>query len=309
MFNPKRPLLAIAAALCILLAGCGQESQEPALSSSLPPSLPMTAVSIDSIPAFASEAWVELDGNVPGFTESDMTTEAFETYGELDALGRCTVAYANVCQELMPTKERGSIGQVKPSGWQTAKYDFVDGKYLYNRCHLIGYQLTAENANESNLITGTRYLNIEGMLPFENMVADYVKETGNHVLYRVTPIYQGDNLVASGVQMEGWSVEDDGEGICYNVYCYNAQPGVEIDYATGDNWVSSTDASDTVTPTAGPSDASEAQDYVLNTNSKRFHEPNCSGAADISEKNRQEYYGTRESLIEDGYTPCGNCKP
>ena len=162
-----------------------------------------------------------------------MTTSSFERYAPLDSLGRCGVAYANIGKDIMPTEERGSIGMVKPSGWHSIRYENVDGKYLYNRCHLIGYQLSAENANTSNLITGTRYLNIQGMLPFENMVADYIRETGNHVLYRVTPIYEGDNLVASGVLMEAYSVEDEGDGICFNVYCYNVQPGIVIDYATG----------------------------------------------------------------------------
>lgn len=194
-----------------------------------------SAVSLDDIPEFSDSPYVTINDNVPYFTEDELTTEAFETYSELDDLGRCGVAYANVCQELMPTEDRGEIGQVKPTGWHTVKYDFVSGKYLYNRCHLLGYQLTGENANEQNLITGTRYLNVEGMLPFENMVADYVQETDNHVLYRVTPIFEGDELVARGVLMEALSVEDDGEGICFNVYCYNNQPGVIIDYATGES--------------------------------------------------------------------------
>ncbi len=187
----------------------------------------------DSIPAFNGTAYVAVNGNVPYFTEEDMTTDAYEVYDKLDKLGRCGVAMSCIGQELMPTEDRGSIGQVKPSGWQTVKYDFVDGKYLYNRCHLIGFQLTGENANKGNLITGTRYLNMEGMLPFENMVADYIKETGNHVLYRVTPVFQGDELVARGVLMEAKSVEDNGEGILFCVYAYNNQPGVEIDYLTG----------------------------------------------------------------------------
>ena len=191
--------------------------------------------SVQNVPVFTDAAYVVVNNNQPEFTEADYTTESYEEYAPLDALNRCGVAMACIGKDIMPTEERGSIGQVKPSGWHTVKYDSVDGKYLYNRCHLIGYQLTGENANEENLITGTRYLNVEGMLPFENMVADYVKETGNHVLYRVTPIFDGDNLVARGVQMEAWSVEDNGEGICFNVYCYNNQPGIEIDYATGES--------------------------------------------------------------------------
>ena len=228
---------------------------------------PQQTVSLEDIPAYSGEPYVEIDGNVPDFPEEDQVAESFESYAPLDFLGRCGTAYACISTDLMPTEERGSIGQVKPSGWQTVKYDFVDGKYLYNRCHLIGYQLTAENANEENLITGTRYLNVEGMLPFENMVADYIKETENHVLYRVTPIFEGDNLVASGVQMEALSVEDAGEGICYNVYCYNVQPGVEIDYATGE----SREADDAQTDSQ-----EQTQEYVLNIASKKIHLPDCS---------------------------------
>lgn len=220
----------------------------------------------------------------------------------------------------MPTEDRGSIGQVKPTGWHTVKYDCVDGKYLYNRCHLLGYQLTGENANEENLITGTRYLNIEGMLPFENMVADYVQETGNHVLYRVTPIFEGSNLLASGVLMEGYSVEDSGEDILFCVYAYNVQPGVTIDYATGDSYLTaggsavSEEPSTPVTPQkpeeSETSGAGTVQaDYVLNTNTKKFHLPSCSSADDIKESNRQEYNGSREDLIAQGYDPCKRCNP
>ena len=193
-------------------------------------------VNVDELPPFSGEAYIILNGNEPGFSASQLTVESYEFYSKLDLAGRCGYAQACIGKELMPTEERGSIGQVKPSGWQLAKYDCVDGKYLYNRCHLIGYQLTGENANERNLITGTRYLNVEGMLPFENMVADYIKETGNHVLYRVTPIYKGVELVARGVVIEALSVEDGGAGICFHVYCYNEQPGIVIDHATGHSY-------------------------------------------------------------------------
>ena len=194
-------------------------------------------ITLDDIPEFDGEtAYISINENIPFFTEDEIVVISYELYGELDGLGRCTTAIACVGVDIMPTEDRGSIGSVKPSGWQTVKYDFISGKYLYNRCHLIGYQLTGENANKLNLITGTRYMNVDGMLPFENMVADYVKETENHVMYRVTPMYVGNNLVASGVQMEAYSVEDEGDGICFNVYVYNVQPGVEIDYATGENW-------------------------------------------------------------------------
>lgn len=194
-----------------------------------------TSFDLSSIPEFTNEAYVVLNNNEPQFTEEEFNKDIFEEYSELDYLGRCGPAFAKIGIETMPTEERGEIGGVKPSGWKTIKYDNVDGKYLYNRCHLIGYQLTAENANERNLITGTRYMNVEGMLPFENMVAEFIKETGNHVLYRVTPIFEGENLVASGVQIEAKSVEDNGETICFNVYVYNNQPGISIDYANGNS--------------------------------------------------------------------------
>ncbi len=191
--------------------------------------------SVKNIPPFSDDAYVVINNNMPDFSNVEISADSYEYYSDLDILGRCGIAIACIGIDLMPTEERGSIGQIKPTGWHTVKYDFVDGKYLYNRCHLIGYQLTGENANEKNLITGTRYLNVEGMLPFENMVADYVKETENHVLYRVTPVYDGDNLLARGVQIEAFSVEDQGEGICFNIYAYNNQPGVEINYATGES--------------------------------------------------------------------------
>lgn len=197
-------------------------------------------VSIDAIPAYDGKAYVAVNNNEPFFTDSDMTTTAFENYSDLDSLGRCGVAYANICKDIMPTEERGKIGMIKPSGWHTVKYDVIKDRYLYNRCHLIGYQLAGENANPKNLITGTRYLNVEGMLPFENLVADYVNNTGNHVLYRVTPMFSGSNLVANGVLIEAKSVEDNGGGILFNVYCYNVQPGVGINYENGDSWLEGT---------------------------------------------------------------------
>lgn len=259
-------------------------------------------VSLDDIPEYSGNPYVAINDNQPSFTEDDYTTKAFEEYAELDNLGRCGVTYACVGVEIMPTEKRGDIGMVKPTGWVTAKYDFVDGRYLYNRCHLIGFQLTGENANTSNLITGTRYMNTQGMLPFENMIADYVKETENHVLYRVTPIFDGDNLVASGVQMEAWSVEDDGEGICFNVYCYNVQPGVEIDYATGKSWLD-----ETATENDDTSVDNNAQ-YVLNTSSKKIHKPDCSGATSMNEKNKQVVKGKDiKYYLQQGYEYCGVC--
>ena len=223
--------------LLLSLTGCSvtvsqnSEAKEPVVNTAVS----VNAASLDAVPEYSGEPYVVLQDNVPQFTSEEITEISFEEYSELDSLGRCGVAVASVGQDLMPTEERGSISQVKPTGWQSAKYDIVDGKYLYNRCHLIGFQLTAENANKQNLITGTRYMNVDGMLPFENMVADYVKETNNHVLYRVTPIFKDENLVASGVNIEAKSIEDNGNGICFNVYVYNVQPGIEINYKTGES--------------------------------------------------------------------------
>lgn len=260
---------------------------------------------LSNIPDYDGKAYVELNGNVPEFSESEKTSfESFEEYGKLDSLGRCTYAVSCIGKDLMPTEKRGSIGSVKPSGWHISKYDFVDGKYLYNRCHLIGYQLTAENANERNLITGTRYLNVDGMLPFENDVADYIEITNNHVYYKVTPIFEGNNLVANGVQMQAYSVEDNGQGISFNVYCYNVQPGVAIDYATGDNQAV---ASSSVTSTS--SDVSDKKTYIVNTKTKKFHNPDCDGVKKMSSSNKKKYKGTRDSLISNGYSPCQKCNP
>ena len=262
---------------------------------------------LSNIPDYDGKAYVELNGNVPEFSESEKTySESFEEYGKLDSLGRCTYAVSCIGKDLMPTEKRGSIGSVKPSGWHISKYDFVDGKYLYNRCHLIGYQLTAENANERNLITGTRYLNVEGMLPFENDVADYIEITNNNVYYKVTPIFEGNNLVANGVQMQAYSVEDNGQGISFNVYCYNVQPGVAIDYATGDNQAV-TSSSASVTSTS--SDEADKKTYIVNTKTKKFHNPDCDGVKKMSSSNKKKYKGTRDSLISNGYSPCQKCNP
>ena len=275
----------------------------------------ISAISFDlsSIPAYSGKAYVAVNNNTPYFTKSELTKVSFEKYAPLDSLGRCGVAYANIGRDIMPTEERGSIGTVKPSGWHSIRYENVDGKYLYNRCHLIGYQLSAENANTSNLITGTRYLNIQGMLPFENMVADYVKETNNHVLYRVTPIFEGDNLLASGVLMEGYSVEDEGTGICYNVYCYNVQPGIIIDYATGDSKAEDGSApygsSAAVTKPSQSSGNSSSASYIANKNTKKFHYPSCSSVGQMNESNKEYLNCSREQAIQQGFEPCGRCSP
>lgn len=256
---------------------------------------------LSQVPAYSGEPYVVVNNNIPFFKDSDLTTEAFEKYSDLDSLGRCGAAYANVCQEIMPTEKRGAIGMVKPTGWQTVKYDWVDGKYLYNRCHLIGYQLSGENANEKNLITGTRYLNVDGMLPFENLVADYVHETDHHVLYRVTPVFENSDLVASGVLMEAQSVEDDDVLFC--VYCYNVQPNVTIDYATGESHASEdTNIQET-------SQSTGEQTYIVNENTKKFHLPSCSSVKDMNSGNKREFTGDRQELLDEGYSACKTCHP
>lgn len=287
-----------------------------------------STIDLDSIPEYSGEAYIEINGNNPFFKESELTDEAFEEYSELDALGRCGVAYACIGIEIMPTEEREDISSVTPSGWEyngisnNNQYDFVENEYVYNRCHLIGFQLAGENANEKNLITGTRYMNIEGMLPFENEIAEYVKETENHVLYRVTPMFEGIDSVARGVLMEAYSVEDSGRGICFCIYAYNVQPGVTIDYFSGTNVENGEELPEITPPSSdGGSDSNESievgehpnngivMDYVLNTNSKKFHTPGKSCAEKISEKNREEYNGTRDDLIKGGYSACGTCNP
>lgn len=298
-----------------LLAGCSastedqstnepvqEQTQEAQTTEEQSQKIDASTYTLDNIPAYSGSPYVEINGNVPNFTDEEKARSTFEEYSPLDYLGRCGVAFMLASEETMPTEERGDIGDVKPSGWHTVRYNgVVEGNYLYNRCHLLGFQLSGENANEQNLITGTRYMNTEGMLPFENHIADYIDATGNHVLYRVTPIYTGENLVADGVQMEAYSIEDKGNGINFNVFCYNVQPGVVIDYATGESALEETPEEESTTSTE--------QHYILNTNSKKFHYPDCSSVDDMSAKNKQDYTGTREDLINQGYDPCGRCNP
>lgn len=266
-------------------------------------------VSLDAIPAYDGKAYVAVNNNEPFFTDSDMTTTAFENYSDLDSLGRCGVAYANICKDIMPTEERGKIGMIKPSGWHTVKYDVIKDRYLYNRCHLIGYQLAGENANPKNLITGTRYLNVEGMLPFENLVSDYVNNTGNHVLYRVTPMFSGSNLVANGVLIEAKSVEDNGGGILFNVYCYNVQPGVGINYENGDSWLdgttgSASSGSDTSATENSDADSSNSETMVhITATGKKYHRAGCR----TLKKSDTEV--TLDEAKSMGLSPCGICNP
>lgn len=293
----------------------------------------------DTIKEYSGKAFIEMNDNIPKFSEDEKnSTQAFENYSELDSLGRCGVAFANICKEIMPTEERGEIGDVKPSGWHTVKYpEIIEDRYLYNRSHLIAYSLAGENANEKNLITGTRYLNQETMQIFELKVLDYVRSTENHVLYRVTPVFEGDNLLAEGVQMEAWSVEDEGQGICFNVFCYNVQPGIEIDYATGESKVADEFATSENLDTEEADEKSEKIDdktesitentteaadnnndnetdfekqtrtYILNTNSMKIHLPDCKSVGDMAEHNKLEYEGSISELRKKGYKPCGRC--
>ena len=281
-------LLAAVLAALSLLCGCADT-----ISVSPPP-----YIDPDVIPVWDGEPWLIVDDNTPGFTEADLTTEAFERYSALDALGRCGSAYACVSQALLADENRGSLASVTPTGWVNREYDFIDGKYLYNRCHLLGFQLTGNDASKRNLITGTRYLNIQGMLPYENLVADHVKENGHHVLYRVTPRFREDELVCRGVQMEAYCVEcGSDDPFMFHVFCYNVQPGVLIDYETGESEFSEIGLN------------SEKKTYILNTASKKFHDPKCANAESISDKNREKIKCTREELIYRGYEPCGICKP
>lgn len=284
----------------------------------------------ESIPEYSGYASIALNNNVPQFSSQELTTTAYETYGALDKLGRCTTAVSCIGTELMPTEKRGSIGMIKPTGWNQNKYPgIVDSNppYLYNRCHMIGYQLTAENANEKNLITGTRYFNIEGMLPYENSVANYVKSSGNHVMYRVTPYFEGNNLLCNGVQIEAYSVEDNGKGISFNVFCYNVQPGVVIDYKTGknhldENYTAPATSQNTATsntnannnkveqpqqPSNAPASSTAA--YVANKNTKKFHYSSCSSVQSMKESNKYYYDGSRDDLVSQGYDPCKKCNP
>ena len=274
-----------------------QSENESVLSENIPAL--SVGFDLSSVPEFSGDPFVIIGDGVPDFKTDELAHESYEYYGELDSLGRCTAAAACLGSDLMPNEKRESISRVKPSGWHSVKYDCVDGGNLYNRCHLIGFQLTGENANERNLITGTRFMNTEGMLPFENMTADFIKETDMHVMYRVTPIFEGNDLVARGVHMEAISVEDSGAGICFDVFVYNCQPGIEINYSDGESREIASD-SDT---------ADEEISYIINLSSRRFHIPSCASAADIAQSNRMEYSGGRQELIDQGYVPCGRCKP
>lgn len=282
------------------------------------------------LPVYSGNPTIEINGNNPFFKEEDLKADDFQYYSKLDFRGRCGSAAAMLGTEMMPTEERGEIGMVKPSGWQKSEYDCVDGGSLYNRCHLLGYQLTGQNANERNLITGTRYMNVDGMQPYENRIAAYLKETGGHVLLRVTPVFEGKNLVASGVLMEAASAETTEQGqdadhtqlieenhkLSFCVYCYNVQPGIKIDYRDGSSEEEPStlkidpDAESVIYP--GKQETAvvpEGTAYVLNTNTMKFHLPDCESVPTISDHNRIYSKDTRDKLIAEGYSPCGICGP
>jgi len=285
----------------------------------LPADGPGRLADLASLPDYDGMPHVELNGGEPAFTEA-MLTEArksYETYSQLDHLGRPGTAAASVGPDLMPEGERESIGMIRPVGFSTVRYDdLIEDKYLYNRCHIIGWQLTGENANPQNLLTGTRYMNVEGMLPFENAAASYVRRTGNHVLYRVTPVYSGEELLCRGLVLEARSVEDDGEGLQFHVFVYNVQPGIEIDYATGDSWRAadsqhSADSHGDVqasNPTEKPDPVTDPA-YILNKNSLKFHLPSCESVSDMKEKNKIYSDADRDAVIGQGYVPCRRCNP
>jgi len=314
----KKKLILLLSVMILLLTSCGTSlpaDEDPATAIPITETI-QTEAGIDSeassnefdpsqIPVYAGNVYTTINDNIPFFAADDTLPAGYEFYSPLDELGRCGPALALVGKETMPTEERGEIGMIKPTGWHTVKYPgIVDGNYLYNRCHLIGYQLSGENANEKNLITGTRYFNVTSMLPFENEVADYVKNTGNHVMYRVTPVFAGDNPVANGVLMEAYSTEDNGEGVCFCVFIHNVQPGIEIDYATGDSWISGAAQKESDENT----DDSDI-DYVLNTSTHKFHLPGCDSVTDMKPQNRKDYSGSRQNLIDQGYDPCKRCNP
>lgn len=354
MNRVRAALIALLVATALTLGGCaggnaeqGQQGQQPGQSAATSQERSASdgaqtasadvaapaSFDLASIPAYDGTPSVEVNGNVPFFTVDDIAyaeaNPGFERYSDQDGLARCGTAMACIGLETMPAKgeKRGSIGMIKPTGWHVATYDFVDGRYLYNRCHLLGWQLSAENDNLCNLITGTRAMNVDGMLPYENQVDDYVDATGNHVLYRVTPVFVDDELVARGVLMEARSVEDDGAGLAFNVWCYNAQPGVAIDYVDGNSWEDASvgaPASDGAAAASGeaatapakpqaPESAASSEavqsDYVLNTNSMKFHRPSCNSVEKMSPRNRQDFHGTRDDVIAQGYSPCKNCNP
>lgn len=288
---------------------------DPKASPAIAPTIGRAPVKPEDIPKWkdGDQPFTELHGNKPYFQEEDLIGASYEHYGDLDSLGRVTLAYASIGRDLMPTEKRGSIENIHPTGWKQADYSSIDGGKLYNRCHLIGFQLTSQNANEKNLMTGTRYFNVEGMLRFENMVADYIKETNNHVLYRTTPLFTGSNLLADGIVLEAKSVEDDGDGVEFCVFCYNVQPGIKLNYADGSSQAEDPSAEDNereAKPAIQPQTVpEETKTYILNTNTHKFHLPDCKSVKKMKDKNKEVFTGTRDQVIAKGYEPCKICNP
>lgn len=285
-------LIIINLILVVTLSGCSTAESEHAGTNN---TNDKTQLITENIPDYTDKIYVEINGNKAEFSDEDKKrTDAFELYTDLDELGRCGAAYANICKELMPTEKRGSIGMIKPSGWQLAKYDSVDGKYLYNRSHLIGFQLAGENANEKNLITGTRYFNVVGMLPFENEVAEYVKETNNHVLYRVTPIFKDTELVARGVKIEAYSVEDSGKGVEFNVFVYNVQPDITINYQDG----TSSGSGQIVDGVVKDNEEHDSEAVIGNKNTKVYHDNDCGS---LPKEDNRIYFDSAGEAENAGY--------
>ena len=306
--RPKKRFLLLLVAIIFVFSSC---------TLNFPPQRQTTHSSssnfrLSEVPEYSNDAFAVINQNTPFFTEDELSKRSFEFYSPLDSLGRCGVCTASIGTDLMPTEKRGEIGQIKPTGWHTARYNgIVDGNYLYKRCHLIGYQLSGENPNEKNLITGTRYMNTEGMLPFENKVSEYVKETNNHVMYRATPIFEGENLLATGVLLEAYSVEDSGEGIKFCVFCYNVQPGIKIDYSNGK---SLSEAEENEPNEDFQDEEYEETEYfnsnfVINKNTKKFHKPSCGSIKETKPKNKEQTNKTAEELEKEGYSPCKSCNP
>lgn len=314
-------LAAIALALCCALPLAACDSGSFGDSQAANPA----AVQIADIPEYSGALCIDVNNGEPGFTDDDFKRGAFMEFSDLDFEGRCGAAFARIGTDTLSNAPRGDISQVHPSGWEQRRYDFVDQEMLYNRSHLIAHQLCGEDANEKNLITGTRTMNAVGMTYYENIVASYVKQTGNHALYRVTPVFAANDLVARGVQMEAESIEDGGRAVRFNVFVYNVEPGVEIDYVTGESRetgdVPSVATSGEATTTGagaaatagkeanGAATSSGSQEYVLNTKSMKFHRPTCSSVEDIANGNKQEATTTRDELISEGYSPCKQCNP
>ncbi len=299
----KLAALLSALVLVLSLTGCATEASPPASIQQSPSVQETSAADASglSIQAYTGEPFLEINGGIPGFTAEELTLTSRESYGPLDELGRTTQAIALVSDETRPgsQEKRTSLRDVHPSGWCQKQYDCVSGGSLYNRSHLIAWSLSGKNDDPRNLITGTTYMNQTVMQPYEERILAHIRNTGKHVLLRVTPVYEGSNALATGVQYEAQSIEDGGEAICFNLFFWNVQPGVVIDHATGESWLEA--ATPVLPDTAG--------EYVLNTRTKKFHDPACDAVQKMKDQNKESFAGSREELLQGGYAPCGTCKP